>query len=86
MALVLVMDPSHYGTGQSLRHHRTIDFSEAIPEARTQTATVHCQTEDEVLTRPVFESIMASLEETYRTAIQKIEAQMAGSSSNSTKG
>ena len=77
LALVLVMDPSHCTPGQSHRHHRTISLSEARPEARAQTATVHCQTEEEVLTRPAFESIMATLKENYRTAMQRIEVQMA---------
>ena len=65
LALALVIGTA----GQSLRLHKTIALSEAILEARIQITSVHCQTEDKILTRPIFEHIMASLEKTYKIAI-----------------
>ena len=49
----------------------------APPQRKLLAASVDCQTEVDVLTRPAFESIMASLQKSYTITLQQIEGQMA---------
>ena len=49
----------------------------ADPQRKLPAASIDCQTEVDVLTRPAFETIMATLQKSYTITLQQIEGQMA---------